>query len=343
MFSVKFIQALEPSRVAYYRPELGITIYDADYDTAQYLEYDTKIPVIFFHGGCLDGLTAAAVCVAGLAQLHDQVIVRSCNYDDDHKTITQNLCLAADREVFMVDFSYKAQEMELLAERAMHLVWMDHHESAKNILQDKIYENVTRIFSVDNSSSGAGLAYRFFAGSEEETEGTYITSDLVRLVQAVEDRDLWRFQYPSTKAICAAMYMQAKHVGDVFAVNVHDLALAGKYLLEQQADQVEQCCKSVIVNRLDTPERPDIECVFVNAPAFLASEIGNKLSKKYPAACIYQVLGDKVRLSFRSSKENPEAADCTKLAALANGGGHVNAAGATIHLSQLMPWLGVYN
>ncbi|MFN3786798.1 MAG: DHHA1 domain-containing protein, partial [Sulfurihydrogenibium azorense] len=63
------------------------------------------------------------------------------------------------------------------------------------------------------------------------------------------------------------------------------------------------------------------------------SEIGNKLSTLHnEAVCLFSINGDYVKLSFRSlDHHNPSALD---LAKMLNGGGHRNAAGASMSLKE---------
>lgn len=68
------------------------------------------------------------------------------------------------------------------------------------------------------------------------------------------------------------------------------------------------------------------------------SEIGNILSTKFDqAVCLFSINGDYVKLSFRSlDSHNPSALD---LAKLLNGGGHRNAAGASVSITEFCSML----
>lgn len=92
----------------------------------------------------------------------------------------------SDRDVIIVDFSYPRDVLEYMAEQAKSLRVLDHHKTAAADLDGF----PGAIF--DRDRSGAGLAWDELVGGKRP-----------EIVDFVEDRDLWRYSLPNSRAINA--------------------------------------------------------------------------------------------------------------------------------------------
>jgi len=257
-----------------------------------------------YHSDCADGFTAAwAVWRARPdAEFHPGV----------HGTPPPDV---TGRDVVLVDFAYKRPEMLRMAEQAQSILVLDHHKSAESELVDLPF-NVTVKF--DMTLSGAMLAWNHFHPSESP-------SDLVRHVQ---DRDLWRFALPNTKAYSAALfsmeytfenwetvhrygtipYAYDKFVAEGRAIerkhmkDVHELIRVGAYRTN--------------VAGFDVP--------ILNCAYFHSSEAGHVMGIGEPFAVCYSDTEFTRNFSLRSAEDGQ---DVSVIAAHFGGGGHKHASG----------------
>ena len=95
--------------------------------------------------------------------------------------------------------------MHGMARVARSVLILDHHKTAEaalakwtkpfNFTPPELGEIICHF---DQNLSGAGLAWKYF----------FPTDPVPRMVEHVQDRDLWRFELPGTREICAALYAQ---------------------------------------------------------------------------------------------------------------------------------------
>lgn len=263
-------------------------------------------PLIIFHSPCFDGSAAAWVA--------NQYFKGDCelfltSYGKEPPTKDQ----VYGRDVYILDFSYSAEIIEELAANAQTVTLLDHHETAfKNLNTSLFPDNVSII--LNNTRSGCMLTWDFFNTFERPPE----------LLQYVEDRDLWQFHYPETKAIMAAVGAHGIGFDDfsqtISTYTMKELEDQGTVLLLDQASKVE-----AILSHAEETEVNGVEVMMVNCPHFLASEVGEALCKafKRPAITWYYKDGT-IYYSVRSMDDLPAA---NLIAEAFGGGGHRNAAG----------------
>lgn len=139
-------------------------------------------PLVIYHGNCADGFTSAWVAnryFGGEVDLHAGV------YQTEPPDVT-------NRDVYLVDFSYKRPVLEAMRERARRVVVLDHHKTAEADLRD--LPGVETVF--DMNRSGATIAWGYWFGG----------TDAPPALLHVEDRDLWRFALPGTREIQANLF-----------------------------------------------------------------------------------------------------------------------------------------
>lgn len=273
----------------------------------------SKVTVIY-HANCLDGLFAARATYHGLldAYSYSDITFVAASYGDAPPDVTGQL-------VYIVDFSYSRDVLLALGDRAKRIVVLDHHKTAWKELGGIQHPNIRVHF--DMEKSGCVLARLWFT-----------PHDLAfpPVLKYVQDRDLWRFDYPETKAVCAALYLEGfddPRGPLVYAID--DLVSQGLAVLKYQEK---------LLDKLTAPEnvrcynfRGHTNVAFVNSPV-LQSEIGDRLSLKHPFVVIHYMDNEKQIFSLRSNKNNPDWVDVAEIAEGYGGGGHVNAAGFTLPL-----------
>lgn len=215
-----------------------------------------------------------------------------------------------DRDVILVDFSYKRPELLRMAEQARHITIIDHHDSAQRELID-LPANVRTIF--DNSQCGAMLAWQYFFDDRPAP----------MLLHHIQDRDLWQWRLPLTREIVAALYsypMDFAAWDNLMRQPLLTLEHEGRTLIRQQESHIE----ALIENLTRWIHFGDVAIPAANVPWFYASEVAGRLAEGNPFAAAYQDDEHGRKWSLRSAKDG---ADVSAIARALGGGGHIHAAG----------------
>lgn len=266
--------------------------------------------MVIYHNNCYDGVTAAWVAYKALDPafegMNSDVEYVPCNYSDSPPDVK-------DKEVYIIDFSFKRPILEEMRKQAESLVILDHHKTAKDDLEDF----PGAIF--DMNRSGAGIAWDYF----------FPSSPRPSLVNYVEDRDLWKFQLPNSKAYTA--FIQSfdidldtwiNEVSQQFSTMGSDTLEAGKSLLRMQDKYVKQICANAELKRIGEHIGPYVQT------SILMSEVCDYLIKNYPgnypfAFYSFKRKDGKTQYGLRSRSDF----DVSIIAKQFGGGGHKQAAG----------------
>lgn len=288
--------------------------------------------LILYHADCLDGFGAAMVARMNLGADHDYVPVQ---YDEPECTVP-----VAGRDVFILDFSYPAQEMNRILREADSVVWLDHHETAfkrwcpnhehDRFTQDEFcYINpVSCHIVLDKNRSGTMLAWNYF----------YPASFAPIMIELLNDQDLWQFKYAATKPFIAYLASRERTFEAWLRVYVRttsdhgydenqellERCTIGGVLLEERERQIESILKLKQKCFIWDAEKERVaEGLIANCPAFLRSDVGSRLAEMsgtYGATWFVQANG-MAKVSLRSRGEfNVE-----ELASQYGGGGHKKA------------------
>jgi uncharacterized protein len=280
-------------------------------------------PLVIYHGNCTDGLTAAWVAWRAL---NKEVDLHAGFYGTEPPDVK-------NRNIYMLDFSYKRPIMERIAESATSMVILDHHVTAKDDLKGLStygsdahingYENVACIF--DMSHSGARLAWNYFSASNALLSWWHTNKrERPWLIDYVEDRDLWRWQLPNSRLVSAAIECYDRTVESWDLLVQMDLTV----MVERGAvieEYRKQCINSAVtLARLFKIGGALVPAANVSEMRF-ASDTAAELSDGYPFASTYWIRHDGViQFSLRSSEHG---ADVSEVALTYGGGGHKHAAG----------------
>lgn len=145
-----------------------------------------------YHADCADGLGAAWVVHKALGP---EVEFVAAKYGQEPPS-------CAGRDVLIVDFSYPLSVLRAMAAEARSVLVLDHHKTAQEDLHeiprqdlswqswleynadgDKNKANLAAIFDLDRS--GAGIAWDYLSGVALRP----------RIINLIEDRDLWHFKF----------------------------------------------------------------------------------------------------------------------------------------------------
>lgn len=297
-----------------------------------------KPDVCIYHGGCDDGFGAALAVHVRWGNAVEYIPAGYGKPSPD----------CAGKRVLIVDFSYKQDEMRRLATRAASVVVLDHHKTAEaelypwsvggkdgppanlrgkhtgksalgridELLAMNEMENVEPIVAFfDMHKSGARMAWEF----------CHAGYDVPRLIEYVEDRDLWRFAITETKAVSAALrtYPHDFDIWSGFLSDTSRLVTEGGVVLRGHEKNVA----SMICNRY-WRDVGGHRAPVVNVPYHYASDCADAILKAEPeapfAASYFDRADGKRQWSLRSRDDR---LDVSEVAKTKGGGGHRNAAG----------------
>lgn len=288
-------------------------------------------PLCIYHGNCADGFGAAwAIRKAfgpGGVDFHAGV------YQDPPPNV-------AGRNVILADFSYKRPVLESLlksgdVKQAMTILILDHHKTAAADLEgleppegaydpalwrskweDWVQWPVRAVF--DMNRSGARLAWDFFHPGKP----------VPRLIRYIEDRDLWRFNLPDSRAFSANVFSHPYDFDtwDRLAAEAED---DGGYVMQLTAGRaIERKHHKDVAELVGVTKRRMVigghSVPVANIPYTLASDAGHLMASGEPfAACYYDTPEHRV-FSLRSTDDG---LDVSEIAKAYGGGGHRNASG----------------
>lgn len=252
-----------------------------------------------YHGNCADGFGAAWA----LRQAIPEAEFYPATYQEPPPDVSE-------RRVIMVDFSYKRLMLLDMADKAETILILDHHKSSKEDLID-LPANVVAVFDMERS--GAMMTWQhLFPGVPPP-----------RLLEHIQDRDLWRFALPGTREIMANVfsYPYDFDVWDMLmATDVETMRVGGEAIERKHhkdiADLVKITRIRMIIGGFDVP--------VANIPHMMSSDAGHLMAQGEPFAACYWDTPDGRVFSLRSSNEGQ---DVSAIAKQYGGGGHRNAAG----------------
>lgn len=266
-----------------------------------------------FHSNCADGFAAAWVVRKALGQIDFHPGI----YQDPPPDVT-NKC------VILTDFSYKRPVLLDMASKAESILILDHHKSAAEDLID-LPENVVTVFDMDRS--GAMIAWHHFFPDVPPP----------RLIEHIQDRDLWRFALPGTREIQASVFSYPYDfdvwdrlmASDVDTLRSDGAAIERKHH-KDVAELVKVTKRRMIIGGFDVP--------VANLPYTMSSDAGHLMAQDEPFAACYWDTPDGRVFSLRSSDSGQ---DVSEIAKKYGGGGHRNAAGFRVNfgsvLSEMVP------
>jgi len=272
-----------------------------------------KNTVILYHADCPDGFGAAFAAWKKFKEEASYVPVRH------NQPPPEGL---EGKEVYIADFSYPNGTVLDMEKQAKRLVVLDHHLGAKADVE-AVKEHV-----FDETRSGATIAWNYF----------HPNTDTPRLLQYVQDGDLYTFNLPDARAVLAYVYtkpfafetwntlMQELETED----GKRRMVEIGTVYREHFALLVEK-----IARQAKLVEFEGFECYFASAPEMFASDVGHYLSdKKPPIALIVRAEKDRIAVSLRSDG----TVNVADLAKKYGGGGHPAAAGFRVPYGKPVPW-----
>ncbi len=283
-------------------------------------------PLVLYHGrSCPDGFGAA---LAAWLFYGDKAEYVGLDHGDVQSV--DDLPALAGRSVYILDFSFSAEILAAIDERAARLVMLDHHKSAAEKLTG--FACRCGVVHFDMDKSGARLAWEFF----------HPHTAMPALLQYVEDRDIWKWEFPQSGAFLSALDMEAQTFerwreiafftpDQLQAFMARGAAMDEKY--KKLCADIAEGAQPLVFN--------GVEGLMVNAPGMFHSLVGDILSAKTGTFALMWSAGAKgVKAGLRSQRNF----DCIALAESMGGGGHAQACGFKMKIERLPELLtGTFN
>lgn len=253
---------------------------------------------ILYHASCYDGFGAAW---AAWKKFGDDAKYVAVHYGKPMPKLPD------ESDIFIVDFSYPRQELLALKARMNNLVVLDHHKTAQQDLAGLDFA----IF--DMNKSGAVLAWEYFHPGQA----------VPKLLEYVQDRDLWRWKLAQSREVSAALQSYRMDFELWEGMMNQSLALAneGSAILRWQQQKIEAAISHAAWMKIGGYQVP-----VVNATQ-LMSEICNRLCEAYPDAAFAAYYFDDKDGNRQWGLRSVGAFDVSAVAKRYGGGGHRNAAG----------------
>jgi oligoribonuclease NrnB/cAMP/cGMP phosphodiesterase (DHH superfamily) len=279
---------------------------------------DDKRTILIYHHDDNDGCCAAAIAGNSYGRNEFDIKFVAINYGKESWSEDE---IKAAEKVWLVDFTSDKMD-EFVKVCGSKLIWIDHHKTA-----------VEKFPNLWNSSSIPGIRSLGNAACVLTWEFTHpedISSPVA--VAYIGDKDMWRFEYPETRAFTAGFNLMVKTPDDIlwdvllgpeYEDTVHNMISIGELLLKAQNYKLQKAFDR------------GVDCTFHNWKARLVnttgsiSELGEFIYRKpeYDIAIMWQAVEDMVVFSLRSDSSSPNSPDCAEIAQQYGGGGHRNAAG----------------
>ncbi len=263
--------------------------------------------VIIYHGDCADGFGGAYAAwkkfgaKAAYLPAMDRFALP---------------CPLKKKEVYLIDYTYEEDLIKKLLRDNIRVTAIDHHITAERAVK------MTQDYSFALDHSGAVLAWKYFHASKK----------IPMLLRYIEDRDLWRWKIPASKAVLAYFDLAERNFSAWESV-AKALEQAGKRkTYKEKGELLLRYEKVLLDDMLPTAEMVRFagHTVYaINAPRQFTSELGNALAKKtHSFALAWRETAGAIKVSLRSDG----SVDVARIAKKFGGGGHKNAAGFSFEI-----------
>ena len=275
-------------------------------------------PLVIYHGRrCPDGFASA---LAAWLYYDGQAELLALDHGDV-KTI-EDLPALDGRAVYILDFSFPAEILRQIEQRAAKLVLLDHHKSAADQLVG--FACRAGVVHFDMHKSGARLAWQFFQGDKA----------LPDMVRFIEDRDIWVWQYPESAGFLAALDMESFDLARWREIAGFDAAALAAYV--ERGDAMDEKFSKLARDIADGAQSlvfNGVTGLMVNAPGAFHSLVGDILSERSGTfALIWSAeTNGIVKAGLRAQR----GFNCIPLAESMGGGGHAQACGFKMGIARL--------
>ncbi len=276
-----------------------------------------KDKIVFYHGDCADGFSAAWAAWKKFKGKADYVPIKASQSPDQLRGL-----VLKNKEIYFLDVCASEEVLKSLLSSNKSVTVIDHHTTNR----EKVKFATKSVFDLNNS--GSVLSFRYFHPEKK----------MPLLLNYVEDNDLWRFKLPDSTAL--AIWLRLRRFKfeewDKAVKDVENKRIRSKFIEEGK----------LLINYEDGIIRDILGHAYeINFKGYLAkavntsvahSQVGHRLlDKKHKIGIVWYEDGKIRKYSLRSEG----ATDVSEIAKLfPGGGGHKHAAGFTLPANESFPW-----
>lgn len=243
------------------------------------------------------------------------------NFDSD---LTYRKIMAEADSIIFTDISVSrdtAESLEATRAYGKELLLLDHHESAKNNLEDLNYPWI----HINMEYSGALLAFLWYKDQLSMNLDSANYNNYGYLAQLVSDYDLWHHRYPESKKL---QFLWSKIGTEQFVARFLQnssmiLSDEEESFVKESIDALEESYQIAIANMDPEEDSYGNKWLLIKNIGAMYSLVADRILKENPDAAYCCIMSRKGSLSFRSRYY-----DVKQIAEALGGGGHRLAAGA---------------
>lgn len=206
----------------------------------------SEIDRVIFHKDCPDGFGSAWAIHRFFCNTsnHEAACARVCLYGAKHETkeamyeVDNIVAMCKGKNVAIVDFAYSPDIILKIKSVCESFILLDHHKSN----QLSLLSEPNCYFTMEHS--GAYLAWAYMVTGKPLMEPEV---EAPKVIQYIQDRDIWTFKLPDSRAIGLAMGMttcgQLVNMDTIDATeeqSIPTLANIGKHYLKYQESMIER-------------------------------------------------------------------------------------------------------
>lgn len=326
---------------------------------------------VLYHYPCPDGAFAALAAHLYFSSLSSPPPPLFFFPNTVYSPLTpRDLPLSQIDSVYLLDFVGPPAFLHHLSSSVRRVIVLDHHKTALEMLGSGtcVTGNVTKVIDMDRS--GATIAYDYFmeklltAGNRDTNNAAvdYSTLDqgihefrrLRQPFQYIEDRDLWRWKLPDSKAFSSGfddlkIEFDVRSNPSMFdqlrSLDLESLISQGKVSISRKQKLIDDALDQSFVIALGGGTFG--HCLAVNADALfeLRSELGNQLAIKSfemklrrIGAVVYKVPELENDQVLKISLRSVDIEDTTPISQEFGGGGHRNASSFMLKSAEFEKW-----
>ena len=288
-----------------------------------------EIDLIIYHDNCTDGYTGAFAAYLYFESIgkKDIIYIGASHLNNININVkNKNVC--------MIDFSYKKDILLDLIKDANKLIILDHHKTAEEDLFSIPDKN--KVFKMNYS--GAFLAWLYFIYDDNN-----VIPDLIHYVQ---DNDLWTKKLANTNEYSNYIHFYLRNIKSFDELK---LLLNNDYLKDKALTIGSTIMEINEININNAVNNSVCKYTKINDKYYfvgycnsqiLKSEIGNRIFNKYDKAdftAVYNI-DDKNNRTIFSLRSLNDKEDVSYISKLFGGGGHRNASGLTLDfITNILP------
>lgn len=236
------------------------------------------------HKNCQDGFTAHAIV---------KMIYPECDvlqvFPGKDISVDDVVATGVDMDIIlMTDISFSKECLTALAEKTKKLVVLDHHTTAKRLLQDEPWtnkpDNIEVIF--DMNKCGAILTWEYLFPTKKHPLTSF---DMPALAKYVDDRDRWQWKMPQSKEVNRGLF-EKMDFSDTESLQkyfdwsqeqlIEEFAPIGKEIIDQENIIIQSLLENSYLVKYTYGNKTYEICMADDCPPHLRSEVGHHLAKK---------------------------------------------------------------